>query len=114
MALRLLDTDLPAPAASPAAAPSLDDREVVARARRAVSGRDWEELRSCVLAAAEIDDVHRRYVARRTLIEVAVEAADHETTPAGAATAMLAAAQVALDVLAAAPAEPTLLGMAGF
>jgi hypothetical protein len=109
VALRLIPTTEAAPAERTARA--LDD-ELLARARAALDRRDLDAYAACAGETAKLDDPQRRYVARRTLVELGLEARPGDHGPAAAAT-LLATAGVALEVLETAPAEPVLLNLAG-
>ncbi len=115
MALRLTDaaTSLrPAPAAAapePAAAPSIA-AELVARARTALAGRDAAAYLALFAEAAAAEDVHRRYEARKRLVEAGLSAEGDRLT---VATAFAATARAAVTVLEEEPREPELLAYAG-
>ena len=107
MALRLSTT---ASVAVPTAAVA-PDLALLDRASTALTVGDVEGYRPLVTETGAIADPHRRYVARRTLIELGLQASGR----AGADTAaiLLATGGTALDALAESPAEPVLLNLAG-
>ena len=67
---------------------------------------DWAGFRALCAEAGEVDDPHRRYEARRALLELALSKASNPAI-------LLAAAAVAVDMLQADPREPVLLNYAG-
>jgi tetratricopeptide (TPR) repeat protein len=105
----LIDTSRAGAAPASAAAP---DADLLARARSALAARDLDAYRACAPETASLADEHRRYVARRGLVEAGLQAT--AGVPAATAAAILqATAEVALDVLEPRPAEPVLLNLAG-
>ena len=68
--------------------------------------RDWAGFRALCAEAGEVADPHRRYEARRALLELALSKG---SSPA----ILLAAAAAAVDMLQADPREPVLLNYAG-
>ena len=111
VALRLIDPTAAAPVPAPAPAPSREV-QILQRANAALAARDLEAYTACAPAAIELDDPQRRYVACRTLVELGLQARPGASTPDDAAV-LLASARVALTVLEHAPAEPTVLNLAG-
>jgi tetratricopeptide (TPR) repeat protein len=109
VALRLIDNAGPLPGSSPA---PLTDADLAHRARAALDAQDLAAYVALPALAADLTDPHRRYVARRTLVEVGLLPRPHLTGHQAAAT-FLATARVALDVLTPDPAEPVLLNYAG-
>jgi hypothetical protein len=107
VALRLTNTSSPA-VPVPTAAP---DVALLDRARTALATGDFDTFRSLGAETADLTDPHRRYVVRRKLVELGLQ---HSRRPGvDQARTLLATARVALDVLAADPAEPVLLNLAG-
>ena len=109
MALRLTDAT-PSPENQPAssAAPSAS---LEARAAAALAARELAAYRALFAEAAAIEDVHRRYEARKRLLEAGLATAGRDVDVMGAVFATVARA--ALDVLAEDPREPVLLNYAG-
>jgi tetratricopeptide (TPR) repeat protein len=103
MALRLIDSPEPARPAAPAT-PAVGRLVPAATAR--LNAGDWAGYRVVVSEAGKVEDVHRRYEARRALLAVGLRAA---SKPA----ALVAAAAAALDALADDAREPVLLNAAG-
>ncbi len=103
MALRLIDAPEPPRPSAPEAVPAT--RLVPAAAARLAAG-DWAGYRAVVAEAGEIADPHRRYEARRALLELGLSGGSNAGT-------LVAAASVAVDVLQADPREPVLLNYAG-
>src|ERR1700704_4517208 len=99
MALRLsrpADADAPTPV-------RLDER-----ARTCLTAGDLTGYRELFAQAAQIDDPHRRYHARRTLVEQGLAAA--QETPAKHVPALfLTVARSAVELLEEEPREPVLL-----
>jgi len=108
VALRLANAKTPA---APAAA-ARPDRVLVDQARAALRAGELDRLPALAHEAAAVADPHRRYVARRDLVELGL-AASQQARGAHAARLLLATAQTALAALADAPAEPVLLNLAG-
>jgi glycosyltransferase involved in cell wall biosynthesis len=103
MALRLIDSPEPARPAAPAT--SAISRLVPAAAARLSAG-DWAGYRAVFAEAGEVQDVHRRYEARRALLAAGLRAG---SKPA----ALLTTAAAALDALVEDAREPVLLNAAG-
>src|SRR5215211_10168 len=103
MALRLIDSPEPARPQAPSA-PAIGRLLPAATAR--LTAGDWAGYRAVVAQTAEVEDVHRRYEARRALLAAGLRAA---STPA----ALVATAATALDVLLEDAREPILLNAAG-
>jgi hypothetical protein len=110
VALRLTDLS-PTATAAPSTSSAPAAFALIARARSALAVGDLPAFRALADETATLDDPHRRYVARRGLVELGLEHAQHPG--ADAPRVLLATAQLALDVLAPAPAEPVLLNLAG-
>src|SRR3954465_1267561 len=107
MALRLSRPADAAADSSPRAAERL-----AARAKpRLVAGAP-KGCRALFAAAAEIEDPHRRYQARRTLIEQGLPAAA-TPPPRGVPQLFVPAPRSALELLEAEPREPVLLNYLG-
>jgi glycosyltransferase involved in cell wall biosynthesis len=115
MALRLTDAaasrltpstvgQTPAPSTAPADL-------LVARADAHLAGRDFAGYLSLFTEAAGIEDVHRRYQARKRLLETGLAARGSSVATAG--PVFLAVARAALTVLEEDPCEPSLLTYAG-
>ena len=102
MALRLTD-------ATPSPEPSEPD--LPARARRTLAAGDFSAYRELFAEAAAIEDIHRRYAARKQLLEQGLSTAGRELDRMGGV--FTAVARCALDVLADEPREPVLLNYAG-
>ena len=105
MALRLTDAT-PSPEKQPAPAVSF-----AARAVHALAAGDLAAYRALFAEAAAVEDVHRRYEARKHLLEAGLAA--HGSTVDAMARVFVAVARAALDVLAEEPREPVLLNYAG-
>jgi glycosyltransferase involved in cell wall biosynthesis len=106
MALRLIDSPEPARAggfASPAG-PAISHLLPAATAR--LSAGDWAGYRSVFAEAGKVEDVHRRYEARRALLAAGLRAG---SKPA----ALVTTAAAALDALVEEAREPVLLNAAG-
>jgi tetratricopeptide (TPR) repeat protein len=103
MALRLIDSPQPDRPAVPTT--SAVGRLVPAAAARLSAG-DWAGYKALFAEAGAIDDVHRRYEARRALLAAGLRAG---SKPA----ALIATAASALDVLVEDAPEPVLLNAAG-
>src|SRR5437764_113275 len=105
MALRLSKPQNPSPR------PGTSSAELGARARVLLASGDLAGYRALFAAAADEPDVHRRYAARKELLEAGL------AVPRGAlatvAATFVAVAQEGLAVLDEQPAEPTLLNLAG-
>jgi tetratricopeptide (TPR) repeat protein len=102
MALRVIESPHPARAASAAA--TLDRLLPEATAR--LNAKDWTGYRAVVAQAADIEDVHRRYEARRAVLAAGLRAG-------ASAGPLVATAAAALDALEDEPREPVLLNAAG-
>ncbi len=116
MALRLTTTSLPQEASGPASAPSASAgeqalRALTARASAALLERRFDGYRECFAVAAAIEDVHRRYHARKLLIEQGFATCARVPT-ARALEILIATATAAVDILTENPAEPVLLNYA--
>jgi len=112
MALRLTDAAaarVPALASTAAAPPPAES--LAARAAARLAARDLPGYLALFAEAAEVADVHRRYEARRALLEAGLAAKG--ASVAAVAPVLAAVARAALDVLDADPAEPVLLTYAG-
>lgn len=96
----------PAPIASPVPAVTL-----AARAQALLAARDLDGYRGLFARTAEIEDVHRRFQARRALIEAGLAA--RATAPAHVAPLFCAVATAAIELLEEDPREPVLLNHAG-
>jgi tetratricopeptide (TPR) repeat protein len=103
MALRLIDAPEPPRPSAHEAVPAL--RLVPAAAAR-LAASDWAGYRAVVAEAGEIADPHRRYEARRALLELGLRESSTVAT-------LLASATAAVDMLQADPREPVLLNYAG-
>jgi tetratricopeptide (TPR) repeat protein len=106
MALRLSR-----PAESPDSSPRTADR-IDARAHACLVAGDFKGYRELFAVAAEVEGPHRRYRARRTLIEQGLAAA--ASTPSKDVPQLfLAVARHAVELLEAEPREPVLLNYLG-
>ncbi|MDP8943636.1 MAG: glycosyltransferase, partial [Actinomycetota bacterium] len=108
MALRLQDaSSLPAPGdARP------PDARIAERAQALLDAREVKAYRALFAEAAAVEDPHRRYSARRKLMELGLGAAG--AIPDAAVPGLFAAvARAGLDALDENPREPTLLNLAG-
>jgi tetratricopeptide (TPR) repeat protein len=103
MAVRLIDSPEPARPVAPGA--PAKSRLLPAAAARLTAG-DWKGYRAVVARAAEVEDVHRRYEARRALLAAGLRAG-------GKPGALVATAAAALDALIDDPRQPVLLNVAG-
>jgi tetratricopeptide (TPR) repeat protein len=103
MALRLIDSPQPDRPSAPAT--SAVGRLVPVAAARLDAG-DWAGYKAVFAEAGAIEDVHRRYEARRALLAAGLRAG---AKPA----ALIATAAAALDILVEDPREPVLLNAAG-
>jgi glycosyltransferase involved in cell wall biosynthesis len=103
MALRLIDSPEPDRRQSPSAS-AIGRLVPLATAR--LSAGDWAGYRAVVAQAAEVEDVHRRYEARRALLAAGLRAGSKPG-------ALVATAAAALDLLLDDPREPVLLNAAG-
>jgi tetratricopeptide (TPR) repeat protein len=117
MALRLTTTSLAADQPQSAAASvSLGSDQALsyltARASAALLGRRFDDYRECFAQADTIEDPHRRYFARKLLIEQGLTVCE-QAPPARAQEIMLATGTAAIDILVDDPAEPVLLNYAG-
>ncbi|HEV2062888.1 MAG TPA: glycosyltransferase family 2 protein, partial [Solirubrobacteraceae bacterium] len=114
MALRLTDaTPSPEPGSSSATpTPALASADLLAvRADAALVTRDVPGYRALFAEAASVEDPHRRYQARKRLIERGLTAGGSEIT--AMAPVFAAVALEALDVLDDDPREPLILNYAG-
>lgn len=112
MALRLNASA--SPAAVPAPAAVAPDVVLLDRARTALAVGDLATFAGLGAETAALTDPHRRYVARRSLVQQGLNDAQREgRSAAEQAKIFLATARVALDVLAADPAEPVILNLTG-
>lgn len=115
MALRLTDSAgsrRPDPSRRPAPAPATAPAVLLAaRAEAALGARDLDGYRALFADAAKVEDVHRRYEARKRLIEVGLGAKGGSL--AAIAPVFAAVAESAVSVLEAEPREPILLQYAG-
>jgi tetratricopeptide (TPR) repeat protein len=107
MALRL--TSSPAGQTSAPAAPPAES--LATRAAALITAKDLSGYLALFDEAARIEDVHRRYQARKRLIESGLGARGSSLATAG--PVFLAVARAALDVLEEEPREPVLLTYAG-
>jgi tetratricopeptide (TPR) repeat protein len=107
MALRLSRPADAAADSSPRAAERLD-----ARAQACLVAGDLKGYRALFALAAEFDNAHRRYQARRTLIEQGLAAAAG-TPSKDVPQLFLTVARSALELLEAEPREPVLLNYLG-
>jgi glycosyltransferase involved in cell wall biosynthesis len=105
MALRLIDSPEPARAGGLASASPAISRLLPLAAAR-LTGGDWAGYRAVFAEAGKVEDVHRRYEARRALLAAGLRAG---SKPA----ALVTTAAAALDALAQEPREPVLLNAAG-
>src|SRR3954470_23083283 len=107
MALRLSRPSDDAPDQSRRTSERID-----ARAQACLAARDLKGYRELFAHVAELEDPHRRYQARRTLVEQGLGAA--RDTPWKAVPPLsLAAARGGVGVLGAGPREPVLLNYSG-
>ena len=115
MALRLTDSASsrrPDPKRRPAPAPATPPAVLLqARAEACLAQRDLAGYRALFDEASKVDDVHRRYEARKRLLEVGLTTKGGSIAAVAPALAVVAAA--ATDVLEIEPREPTLLTYAG-
>lgn len=103
MALRLID----APASPrPSAYEAVPAARLVPAAAARLAAGDWAGYRAVVAEAGEVADPHRRYEARRSLLELGLREGSNVAT-------LVATAAAAVDMLAAEPREPVLLNYAG-
>src|SRR5215212_3570936 len=105
MALRLTDA---APNPQPSASPAAD---LVAKAQSCLAARDVPGYRTLFAEAAAVEHVHRRYEARKRLIEAGLATGGRDLRAMGPVFA--AVAHETLGVLADDPREPILLNYAG-
>ena len=103
MALRLIDAPEPP---RPAAHEAVPAARLVSAATARLAAADWAGFRALCAEAGEVADPHRRYEARRALLELALSKG---SSPA----ILLASAVAAVDMLQADPREPVLLNYAG-
>ncbi len=106
MALRL---SRPADAAE-RTSPSAD--RIDARAKACLVAGDLKGYRDLFATAAAVEDPHRRYLARRTLVEQGLGAAG-TTAPVDVPQLFLTVARSAVELLEDEPREPLLLNYAG-
>jgi glycosyltransferase involved in cell wall biosynthesis len=116
MALRLVQpVDGPAASKPSAARPPLTGAAAVAqvtnRAAGLLAARDLAGWRALVAAAADLPDVHDRYLARRLLLESTLS--QRTLAPAALAETFLAGALTGVEILERDPREPVLLNLAG-
>jgi len=115
MALRLVQpVDGPASQSSFARTPvtgAAAVAQVTNRAAGLLAARDVAGWRGLVAAAAELPDVHDRYLARRLLLESAL--AQRAPGTAAVAELFLAGALSGVEMLEDEPREPTLLNLTG-
>ena len=104
MALRLIDAPEPPRPSAHEAVPAA--RLVPAAAARLAAG-DWAGYRALVAEAGEVADPHRRYEARRALLELGLQRGLEPSAT------LVATAAAAVDMLQAEPREPVLLNYAG-
>ena len=109
MALRLTDAT-PSPENKPVPAAE-QTVSLAARAQNALSRRDLAAYRALFAEAAAIEDVHRRYEARKHLLEAGLANDGRDVDAMASVFAVVATA--ALDVLADEPREPLVLNYAG-
>lgn len=101
MALRLIESpESPRPASSAAL-----DRLLPAAAAK-LAAKDWAGFRAVIGDAGKIEDVHRRYEARRALLAAGLRAG-------ASGPPLVATAASAVEVLEDDPREPVLLNCAG-
>src|SRR4051812_25279530 len=86
---------------------------LVARAQASLLARDFAGYRALFDETAAIDDVHRRYHARKQLIEQGLAAAGRGGASADVARTYLAVARSAVTLLADEPREPYFLNYLG-
>jgi tetratricopeptide (TPR) repeat protein len=103
MALRLIDAPEPP---RPSAYEAVPAARLVPAAAGRVAANDWPGYRAVVAEAGEIADPHRRYEARRALLELGLREGSNVAT-------LVATAVAAVDMLQAEPREPVLLNYAG-
>ena len=103
MALRLIDAPEPR---RPAAHEAVPAARLVPAATARLAAADWAGFRALCAEAGDVADPHRRYEARRALLELALSKASNPAI-------LVAAAAVAVDMLQADPREPVLLNYAG-
>jgi len=115
MALRLTDSAgsrRPAPRRRPAPAHTTPPAVVLsARAETCLAVRDLAGYRALFTEAAKVEDVHRRYEARKRLVEVGLAAKGGSV--AAVAPVFATAADGVISVLEDEPREPILLQYAG-
>ncbi|MDQ3742476.1 MAG: glycosyltransferase, partial [Actinomycetota bacterium] len=107
MALRLTDAAAPDPQ-QPSGTPAA---QLVPRADACLGARDVAGYRALFAEAAEVADEHRRYEARKKLLEAGLRTGGNALAAMGPVFA--AVAREALDVLQQDPREPRLLNYAG-
>jgi tetratricopeptide (TPR) repeat protein len=103
MALRLIDAPEPP---RPAAHEAVPVARLIPAAAARLSAGDWAGYRAVAAEAGEIADPHRRYEARRALLELGLREGSTVAT-------LVATAAAAVDMLQAEPREPVLLNYAG-
>jgi glycosyltransferase involved in cell wall biosynthesis/predicted Zn-dependent protease len=106
MALRLIDTPQPDRRAGGSVSATSAVGRLVPTATARLNAGDWAGYKATFADAAAIEDVHRRYEARRALLAAGLRAA---AKPA----ALIATAAAALDILIEEPREPVVLNAAG-
>ena len=105
MALRLIDPD---PAPQPGRPPA---ELLLGKAQSALAAKDLAGYRALFAEAAAVTDVHRRYQARKVLVEAGL--ATRGGDAATVAPVFLIAARGAVEALEDEPREPVLLNYAG-
>src|SRR4051812_17232240 len=108
MALRLST-----PANDSTEQPARRGERLVARAQASLLARDLDGYRALFDEAAAIEDVHRRYQARKQLIEQGLAAAGRGGASADLARTFLAVARCTVALLAHEPREPYFLNYLG-
>ena len=103
MALRLIDAPEPP---RPAAHEAVPAARLIPAATARLSAGDWAGYRAVAAEAGEVADPHRRYEARRALLELGLREGSTVAT-------LVATAAAAVDMLQAEPREPVLLNYAG-
>lgn len=103
MALRLIDAPEPP---RPAAHEAVPAARLVSAATARLAAGDWAGYRALCAETGDIADPHRRYEARRALIELALSKGAN-------AAVLVASAAAVVDMLRDEPSEPVLLNYAG-
>ena len=97
---------------APSAAPARTSERMDVRAQACLQACDFNGYRALFELAAQVEDEHRRYHARRTLIEQGLGAA--KSMPTKDVPALyLTVARCAIELLEQEPREPVLLNYAG-